>query len=104
MKISIKNVNVESITMRGSLNIGKTLIIKRYGKEKPSTNKTTDQESFSNTTADTTETTKTTTAEGVTIMENNVNKTKEEKAEEMLLANASLLYYILITLLANPQP
>lgn len=33
MKISIKSVNVDLITMKGSLNIGKTLIIKKYEKD-----------------------------------------------------------------------
>ncbi len=100
MKISIKNVNVDSITMKGSLNIGKTLIIKRYAKEKSAQtgdNKTPDEPASNNST------TETTTPSGIHIIENNIKKTKEEKAEEQLLANASLLYFILITLLANPQ-
>ncbi|MCQ6268582.1 hypothetical protein M1K46_23675 [Fictibacillus sp. WQ 8-8] len=106
MKISIKNVNVDSITMKGSLNIGKTLIIKRYAKEKSAQtgdNKTPDEPASNNSTTDTNKTTKATTPSGIHIIENNIKKTKEEKAEEQLLANASLLYFILITLLANPQ-
>ncbi|MDN4074848.1 hypothetical protein [Fictibacillus terranigra] len=107
MKISIRNVNVESITMKGSLNIGKTLIIKRYGKDKNASNEDnkTPQKQSDNITETNKTTKKTkTSAEGVQIIENKINKTKEEKAEEMQLANASLLYYILITLLANnPQ-
>ncbi|WP_156793219.1 hypothetical protein [Fictibacillus macauensis] len=34
MNISIKNVQVEAITMKGSLNIGKNLILRKYEMKK----------------------------------------------------------------------
>ncbi|MDN4525222.1 hypothetical protein [Fictibacillus fluitans] len=101
MKISIKSVNVDAITMKGSLNIGKTLIIKRYSLQKeakqnsPNNNESQSQNPSS--------ATKKPTPTPVSVQQD-IDKHKKQ-SEEMaaeLMANACLLYYMAIMLAYTP--
>ncbi|SDN63341.1 hypothetical protein SAMN04488137_0115 [Fictibacillus solisalsi] len=99
MKISIKSVNVDAITMKGSLNIGKTLIIKRYSLQKEA-NQTKQVPGESQTQGPSSASKKL----KVTPVQPDIDTIKKQSDEmaAQLLANACLLYYIAIMLVSNP--
>ncbi|MDM5197138.1 hypothetical protein QUF79_03730 [Fictibacillus enclensis] len=99
MKISIKSVNVDAIMMKGSLNIGKTLIIKRYSLQKEA--KQNSQNPGESQTQGPSSASKTPKTTPVQADNDNIKKQSEEMAAE-LLANACLLYYMAIMLVSNP--